>query len=134
MVSPLLLLKFLPNAWQVLAAVETYGYPRLYRRVAEATRHKTLRLTATQQTTIRGAVKESLRFPVRTYSLLYNHEMVAFGVKWAEEIMKDKQVSALLPPVLVSAASYIIKNTKLGKYQSLIEKLEKEAQKKRRDR
>ena len=132
MVSPIFLLKFLPNAWQVLAALETYGYPRLYRRVAEATRHKSLRLSPAQQLTVRDAVKESLRFPVRTYSLLYNHEMVNFGVKWAEEMLRDKQASSLLPPALVSAASYIIKNTKLGKYQSLIEKFEKEEQKKRR--
>ena len=133
MVNPLiLLLKFAPNALQVISAAEVYGWPRVYRRLCEGTKVLRARgaMQPSQELMVRGVLKESLRFPLRSYELLVNHEVVTFAQNYAERVLHDNNVR--IPAFFTSAAKLVIKQTKMGKTLSQLHDLLDKAQKKRK--
>lgn len=119
MVNPLFLLaKFAPNMLQAIGLAEAYGWHRVYRRLCEGT--KLVGMTRAQEAQIRMMLKESLRFPVRSYDLLRNHEMVSFASQYATRIAEEKNVR--VPDFMVNAASFFLKRTKLGKLHDILER------------
>ena len=120
MVHPIFLLaKFAPNLLQLIGFAEAYGWNRVYRRLCEGTKFVG-GMTRQQQAQIRMMLKESLRFPVRSYDLLRNHEMVSFASQYATRIVEEKNLR--VPDFMVSAASFFLKRTKLGKIHDILEK------------
>ena len=92
MVHPFFMLaKLAPNLLQLIGFAEAYGWNRVYRRLCEGT--KLINgMTRPQQAQIRMMLKESLRFPVRSYDLLRNHEMVSFASQYATCIAEEKNL------------------------------------------
>ena len=127
MVHPLLLplVKLAPHALKALGAAEAYGWHRVYRRIGEGTR----RLPQSQQQTVRSLVKDAIRFPLKSYELLTNHELTAFAHAYAVRIIAENNLK--VPPFFVWAAKLVVKNSPLAKVHQAVEMLERQRQKKK---
>lgn len=75
-----------------------------------------------QQANVRSLIKESLRFPMRSYELLLNNDMINFSKQYASRILEEKNLDIKVPPFFITIAKVFFKRTPVGKFHELLEK------------
>lgn len=90
---PLLILAKKASAYAFLEAGNKYGWPRMYRRLAEATRvyipEKSRRIHVNE------LLKVSMRTPSRVMTVLNDHDVMVFARRITEEANKARQHPSL---------------------------------------
>jgi len=114
--NPLLLLPLLAvkkaAVWKV---AETYGFPRLYRRLAEGVKYT---MPTEQQGPVLSAIKTSMRSPRLAFTLINNSGFVEFAEKYSQLIVEKSPVK--VPPFMKSIAEVLIKDSGVGKVWSFL--------------
>jgi hypothetical protein len=97
-------------------AAELYGFPRLYRRLAEGVR---THVPSSQQQGVRTALKKSFRFPKQAATLLSDSR----GIKFLQHFGEDVLASNNMPPFMRSLAKLIVANSPFSTVLNWIHKL-----------
>lgn len=103
-----------------LAAAETYGYHRCYRRVLEYARMT--KLPTAQREVLRQGIKQSLRFPASAYHTLTSSEVYNVVQVYARHVVEAAELDKRVPPFFVPVAKFFLKKTTVGKWFEFIEK------------
>ena len=135
------LLPFVPFLWKqatmmnLYAALKQYGFPRVYRRIAEASRRGVP--DAAQRRAINSAVKEAIRSPASALELARGlskkaHERSA-TVRFLEQFAREQTAASAAadgakkaPPSFVNiVADILIDKTELGKVRKIVKEATK---------
>ena len=138
---PIHILPFVPFLWKqatmmnLYAALKQYGFPRVYRRIAEASRRGVP--DAAQRRAINSAVKEAIRSPASALELARGlskkaHERSA-TVRFLEQFAREQTAASAAadgakkaPPSFVNiVADILIDKTELGKVRKIVKEATK---------
>ena len=107
------------NIWTFYYAADSYGWPRVYRRILEANRHANAD-DAAAQALVRDSLKLVLRTPTQAYTVLTDNEVLRRVGAVAEELTAPYAAST--PDFLKDLGTSIVKRTKAGKIVNDLEK------------
>ena len=108
------------NVWTFYYAADSYGWPRIYRRLLEANRTANADDPASQRL-VRDSLKLVLRTPTQAYSVLADNEILQKVGAVASEL--GAPYAKNTPDFLKDLGTTIAKRTKTGK---IVQDLEKE--------
>ena len=107
------------NVWTFYYAADSYGWPRVYRRILEANRAANAADPAAQRL-VADSLKLVLRTPTQAYTVLADNEVLRRVGAVAEELTAP--YAANTPDFLKDLGSSIVKRTKAGKIVNDLEK------------
>jgi len=114
--NPLLLLPLLAvKKFAVWKVAETYGFPLVYRRLAEGVKYT---MPKEQQGQVLLAIKTSMRSPRLALSLLNDSGFIQFVEKYSQLIVEKSPVN--VPPFMKSIAEVVIKDSGVGKWWTFL--------------
>jgi len=115
-ILPLLALKK-AAVWKM---AETYGFPMLYRRLAEGVKYT---MPKEQHGQILYAIKTSMRSPRLAFTVLNDSGVIQFAEKYSQLIVEKSPVK--VPRFMVSIAEVIVKDSGAGKMWTFITSFKK---------
>ena len=103
--------------WKV---AETYGFPLVYRRLAEGVKYT---MPKEQQAQILYAIKTSMRSPRLAFTALNNSGVIQFVERYSQLIVDKSPVK--VPRFMTSIAEVIVKDTGPGKLWTFLTSFKK---------
>lgn len=94
----------------VYKVAEAYGFPLVYRRLAEGVKRT---MPVEQQARVRNAIKASMRSPKEVFSLINDSGVIEFIEKYSRLIVEKSPVS--VPPFMVTLAESFVKDSLPGR-------------------
>ena len=128
MVAPIILAFIAPflksvTFYNAYSGMKAYGFHRLFRRLAEGTR--ILIKDRERAKFVRSRLKEAIRFPTKTYSVITHTEVSQFIFSYADKF----QDSINIPPIMKSLIKMIIKASPIGKATDVLSDIAKASDK-----
>jgi hypothetical protein len=100
--------------------VETYGFPLVYRRLAEGVKYT---MPEEQQGPILTAIKTSIRSPRLAFTVLNDSGVIQFAERYSKLIVEKSPVK--VPRFMTSIAEVIVKDTGAGKWWAFLTSFKK---------
>jgi hypothetical protein len=118
MIHPAILVgAFAVKKLTVFKAAQSYGWPRVYRRIVEGIRAT---LPKSDQEGVQNSIKSAFRLPDKAVTLVTDSGVLNFAKKFSKYIVDKSPVN--LPPFMVSLAKTILSENPLVRMWGLLKK------------
>ena len=113
----LLIPLFVVKKLSIFKAAQLYGFPRVYRRLAEGIRDI---VPVSEQAAVRSAIKNSMRFPNTAVNLVENSNVVNFITKYCKIVIDKSPYN--LPPFFLSLAKQVVAENPVVRMWNMLRK------------